>query len=258
MHVTVVGSGDAFGSGGRFQTCIALAADPAAAPTVLLDCGATSLTALRQQHIDPNVIEAVLVSHLHGDHFGGLPFLVLDGQFRRRTRDLTVLGPPGTRVRLEQAMEALFPGSSGVARRFAVHVVEHTDRRPLELGALRVTPYEVRHASGAPAYALRVEAPDASVAYSGDTEWTDALLDAADGVELFLCEGYSPAPVRWHLDLDTLARHRDRLTCRQLVLTHLSPAALATDLTDWHLAHDGLRLDAQAGQAPTPGTGTSR
>lgn len=170
MHVTVVGSGDAFGSGGRFQICIALAADPAAAPTVLLDCGATSLTALRQQHIDPNVIEAVLVSHLHGDHFGGLPFLVLDGQFRRRTRDLTVLGPPGTRVRLEQAMEALFPGSSGVARRFAVHVVEHTDRRPLELGALRVTPYEVRHASGAPAYALRVEAPDASVAYSGDTE----------------------------------------------------------------------------------------
>lgn len=243
MRVAVVGSGDAFGSGGRFQTCIALSSDPTAAPTMLMDCGATSLTALRQQQIDPNGIDTVLISHLHGDHFGGLPFLVLDGQFRRRTRDLTVVGPPGTLARLEQAMETLFPGSPGVQRRFAVQVVEHADRRPLEVGPLQVTPYEVRHASGAPAYALRVDGPQASVAYSGDTEWTEALLDAADGAGLFLCEGYSPAPVRWHLDLATLAGCRDRFTCRRLVLTHLSPAALATDLTGWHVAHDGWNLD---------------
>lgn len=243
MRVTTVGSGDAFGSGGRFQTCIALAVSPGDSPTVLLDCGATSLTALRQQQIDPNAIEAALVSHLHGDHFGGLPYLVLDGQFRRRTRDLTVVGPPGTRARLEKAMETLFPGSSSVTRRFAVHVIEHVDRRPLELGPLRITPFEVRHASGAPAYALRVDGPETSVTYSGDTEWTDALLDAADGVDLFLCEGYSPAPVRWHLDLDTLARHRDRFSCRQLVLTHLSPAALTGDLNGWQVASDGWQVD---------------
>ncbi len=239
MRVTTLGTGDAFGSGGRFQTCIALAVDSADAPSVLLDCGASSLTALRQQQIDPNKIEAVLVTHLHGDHFGGLAFLVLDGQFRRRTHDLTIFGPPGTRTRLEQAMEILFPGSSGVQRRFAVHVVEYANRRSLELGPLRVTPYEVSHASGAPAYALRVDGPHASVAYSGDTEWTDALIDAADNVDLFLCEGYSLAPVRWHLDLDALAHHRDQLTCRQLVLTHLSASALASDLSRWQVTDDG-------------------
>jgi len=243
VRVTTVGSGDAFGSGGRFQTCIALAVDAQAAPSVLLDYGATSLTALRQQHVDTNKIESVLVSHLHGDHFAGLPFLVLDGQFRRRTRDLTVVGPSGTAARLEQAMETLYPGSSRVHRRFAVNVVEHVDRRPLELGLMRLTPFEVRHASGAPAYALRVDAPDCSVAYSGDTEWTDALLDVADGADLFLCEGYNPTPVRWHLDLDTLDLQRDRLGCRQLVLTHLSPSALASDLSDWRVADDGWQLD---------------
>lgn len=242
MRVTVVGSGDAFGSGGRFQTCIALAADPSGPPTVLLDCGATSLTALRQQQLDPHTVDTVVVSHLHGDHFGGLPFLVLDGQFRRRTQDLTVVGPPGTRARLEQAMETLFPGSSRVQRRFSVQVLEHADRRGLDLAGLRVTPYEVRHASGAPAYALRVDGPAGAVAYSGDTEWTDALLDVADGVDVFLCEGYSPDPVRWHLDLATLGRHRDRFTCRQLLLTHLSPTALSSDLSDWRVAHDGMSL----------------
>jgi ribonuclease BN (tRNA processing enzyme) len=243
MRVNVVGSGDAFGSGGRFQTCIALATNRDEPPRVLLDCGATSLTAMRQQQLDPNEIDTVLVSHLHGDHFGGIPFLVLDGQFRHRTRDLTVIGPPGTRSRLEQAMETLFPGSSTVRRRFDVRVAEHVDRHAVELASLRVTPFEVRHASGAPAYALRTDGPTSSLAYSGDTEWTDALLDAAHGVDLFLCEGYSPSPVRWHLDLDTLAHQRDRFTCAQLVLTHLSPTALASDLADWQVAHDGLQFD---------------
>lgn len=242
MRMTVVGSGDAFGSGGRFQTCIAIAPEPDAPPRVLVDCGTTSMTALRQQQIDPNAIETVIVSHLHGDHFGGLPFLVLDGQFRRRTHDLIVVGPPGTQDRLLQTMEVLYPGSTCVRRRFDVRVVEHVDRDPFEVDGLRVTPFEVRHASGAPAYALRVDSDRGSMAYSGDTEWTDALLGAADGVGVFLCEGYSETPVRWHLDIDTLSRHRDRLTCGELVLTHLSPSALALDLTDWTVAHDGLRL----------------
>lgn len=237
----MVGSGDAFGSGGRFQTCIALAPDaPDAAAHTLIDCGATSLVALRQQGLDPNAIETVLVSHLHGDHFGGLPFLVLDGQFRRRTIDLTVVGPPGTERRLADAMEALFPGSGTVRRRFAVRVVEHQDRVPLRTGRFTATPFEVRHASGAPAYAVRVTDGTAACAYSGDTEWTEALLAAAEGTDVFLCEGYAPAPVRWHLDLDTLGRHRDRLDTRRLILTHLSPTALSADLAGWETAHDGL------------------
>jgi ribonuclease BN (tRNA processing enzyme) len=144
----VVGSGDAFGSGGRFQTCIAIAADEADLPRVLVDCGATSLIPMRQQQLDPNEIDTVLVSHLHGDHFGGVPFLVLDGQFRRRTWDLTVVGPPGIGTRLQQAMETLFPGSSSAGRRFTVHVVEHADRRTMQLGPLSVSP--------APSHSTRV------------------------------------------------------------------------------------------------------
>lgn len=236
MRITVVGSGDAFGSGGRFQTCIAIDAH------TLVDCGATSLTALRRQGFDPNAIETVLITHLHGDHFGGLPFLILDGQFRRRAADLTVIGPPGTEERLVAAMEAGFPGSSGVRRRFEVRVREHADRTPYDTGRVTVTPYEVRHASGAPAYAVRVSDDRATMAYSGDTEWTDALIDASAGADVFLCEGYSPAPVKWHLDLGSLAANRDRLTCARLVLTHLSPAALAADLGAWETADDGMVL----------------
>lgn len=239
MQVTTVGSGDAFGSGGRLQTCIAIAATDRQQPDVLVDCGTTSLVGLRQLGVDPNLIETIVLTHLHGDHFGGLPFLMLDGQFRRRTRDLTVLGPPGTASRLQTALEVLFPGSSRVHRRFQVHVQEHVDRQPRRLGWMTVTPFEVRHSAGAPSYAVRVEAAGAVMAYSGDTEWTDDLLPVADQADLFLCEGYSPVRIPWHLDLPTLASQRTRLTCRRLVLIHLSHAALDSDLSDWEVAHDG-------------------
>jgi ribonuclease BN (tRNA processing enzyme) len=81
--VTFAGSGDAFGSGGRYQACIHLRR--AGHAPVLLDCGATSLSALKSLGLDPGEISTVFISHLHGDHFGGLPFLILDGQFTRRT-----------------------------------------------------------------------------------------------------------------------------------------------------------------------------
>lgn len=104
----------------------------------------------------------------------------------------------------------------------------------------------MRHAAGALAYAVRVELGDGNVmAYSGDTGWTDALVEVSANADLFLVGGYSPTPVRWHLDLAALAAHRHRLDCRRLVLTHFSPTALAAGLTGWDVGHDGLDLNLE-------------
>jgi ribonuclease BN (tRNA processing enzyme) len=67
------GSGEAFGSGGRFQTCIYVDAEH---PRLLIDCGASSLIAMKRYGVHPRSIDIILVSHLHGDHFGGIPFLI--------------------------------------------------------------------------------------------------------------------------------------------------------------------------------------
>jgi len=225
VHVRFLGSGDAFGSGGRFQTCILLASESA---RLLVDCGASSLVAMRRFGVDPQAVDTVVISHLHGDHFGGVPFLVLDGQFKRRTQPLTVVGPRGVAARVHQAMEVLFPGSATVERRFAVRFVEWADQIPLALGAFTVTPFEVVHASGAPPYALRVAAGGRVVAYSGDTEWTDALIDAARDADLFIAEAlFLDRRVRYHLDYRTLEAARTRLGCRRLVVTHMGEEMLA-------------------------------
>ncbi len=71
MRLQFVGCGDAFGSGGRFNTCLHLTGAHA---NVLIDCGASSLVAMKRIGIDRNAIDAIIVTHFHADHFGGIPF----------------------------------------------------------------------------------------------------------------------------------------------------------------------------------------
>lgn len=242
MDVTFVGSGDAFGSGGRYQTCIQLRTRAA---TLLVDCGATSLTALRGLAADVADVDAVLISHLHGDHFGGLPFLVLDAQFSTRTKPLRVIGPMGTRKRLMAAMEVLFPGSSTVHRRFDVRVDEVVGNgAAIEVCDAYVRVWEVDHASGAPAHALRVDVTGRSFGYSGDTAWTDNLQHAARGTDLFACEAYTyEKSIRYHLSYRTLEAHAPELETERLVLTHMGDDMLQrADDTGRIIAQDGMRF----------------
>jgi len=210
----------------------------------LIDCGASSLIALKRAAVDPNDIDTILITHLHGDHFGGIPFLVLDGQFSRRSRRLLILGPPGLTDRVTQAMEVFFPGSSQAQRKFETEFIELAEGTRSSVGPLRVTPHEVVHACGAPPYALRVELDGRTIVYSGDTEWTDRLLPAVAGADLFISEAYSyDKAVRFHLDYTTLMQHRSQLDCKRLIITHMGPDMLAhvADVAV-EAAHDGLEV----------------
>jgi ribonuclease BN (tRNA processing enzyme) len=243
VRIRFLGSGDAFGAGGRFQTCIHLQGDSGS--PMLLDCGASSLVAMKRAGVEPTEIDAVALTHLHGDHFGGLPFLILDAQFRHRERTLLVAGPPGTEERVGAAMEVLFPGSSQAQRSFEVSVVELEPSAPLDVGAATVTAFPVDHASGAPAYALRVALGGRQIAYSGDTQWTETLRDAARGADVFVCEAYFfEKQVRYHLDYRTLQAHLHEFDCKRIILTHRSEDMLRrAGEVDLECAEDGLTLE---------------
>ena len=120
MQLQFIGCGDALGSGGRSNTCFHVTG---AGVNFLIDCGASSLPALKRQGIARDDIDLILITHFHGDHFGGLPFLLLDAQFTRRTRPLVIAGPQGIETRLAQVMEALFEHSSKTRQRFDLSVV---------------------------------------------------------------------------------------------------------------------------------------
>ena len=242
VQLRVLGCGDAFGSGGRFQTCFLVFAE---GTRFLVDCGATATVAMHRWKVDRAAIDLVLLSHLHGDHMGGLPFLLLDAHFNtRRTRPLLVAGPPGTRARLSQMMEVLFPGSSAMTLRFPLEVAEYTLEAPNRIAGFVVTPFEVVHPCGAPPTALRIECGGRTIAYSGDTQWAPGLVRAADGADLLLleCNAYDER-IPYHLDLATLRGHQGELRSRRIVLTHMGEEMLAhRDESPWECAEDGMTL----------------
>jgi ribonuclease BN (tRNA processing enzyme) len=246
MRLTVIGSGDAFGSGGRFNTCFLV---ETAKAKLLIDCGASSLVALKARGIDSSAIDGIILSHLHGDHFGGVPFLLMDAQhLSRRERPLLIAGPPGTRGRLDAALELLFPHSTETKWRFSWNVVEIEPGHTMDILGHRVQTAEVVHQSGAPSTAVRLSDGEATVGYSGDTEWTDALLPIADGAQLFIveCFGYA-GRTPGHLTWEILKSRLPDLRADKIMVTHMNPAML-TRLEEIAaagaiFAEDGIAID---------------
>jgi ribonuclease BN (tRNA processing enzyme) len=226
MRVIIVGSGDAFGSGGRFNTCFWLETSNA---TLLVDCGASSLVALKARGLDHNRLDGIVLSHLHGDHFGGLPFLLLDAQFlSRREGPLLIAGPRGTRARLDAALEIFFPTSTINKWRFAWEVMEIEAGQPIDVLGNSLITTEVSHFSGAPSTALRLSDGQKLFAYSGDTEWVEALPSVANGSDLFIveCYGYS-GRLTGHITWEILKLRLPQLRAQRIMLTHMNPTMLS-------------------------------
>lgn len=227
MHLTILGSGDAFASGGRYNTCLRLAAG---AEAMLIDCGATSMHALVRGQVERNAISTLLFTHFHGDHFAGLPFFLLDGRFvSHRRLPLRIIGPKGVTERTRQMLDATFPGFWEAPAAFPVTFEEIVPGSGVSIGGIAVEAFPAVHDERAgPCLSFRFAREGKTFAFSGDTAWNDALIDLARGADVFLCECYTERrKLANHLDWATIEARRGDLAARRLILTHMGPEMLA-------------------------------
>jgi ribonuclease BN (tRNA processing enzyme) len=176
MRLVVLGCGDAFGSGGRLNTCFFIDAGLG----VLIDCGTSVLSAMKRHGLDGNCVDVIVLTHLHGDHFAGIPFLSRETQIAAtRTKPLTIVGPPGHEGVIRETMELLFPGSPNRLEMFDLVFREYGTAEPLEIDALSVRAMAVQHTAGTNPHAVRLSVEGRTVVYSGDTAWLDSLVDFA-------------------------------------------------------------------------------
>ena len=242
-EVVFVGTSDAFGAGGRRQSAILLRAPGGG---VLLDCGATTTTGLAELGIERAEIASIVVSHFHGDHFAGIPGLLLAALYEdERKEALRIAGPPGVETRVRALADAMGYGLHEREWSFPILFEEVSARREVEVGPVRVAAFEVRHQLHTHPHGLVVSTGRERVAYSGDTGWFDELPRRVVGVDLFICEcTYHGEGFGLHLSHARLRAHREEFECGRMLLTHLGRDMVERrDELDFETADDGLVLE---------------
>lgn len=242
MTVTVrfLGTGNAFADGGRSHACIHLEAPGA---SLLLDCGMASLPAIRKA-VDLFTLQAIAVSHLHGDHFGGVSTLVMQQHYAGRTGPLAIGGPRELQERSTRAGEALYKDfSPGTTIRYGLSYVT-LGETPQPLGGAEVSALPVQHVAVSDPHGLRVRIAGKLIAYSGDARWSDELIAVANGADLFICEStHYSKPDPTHLSYTELIANRAKLDCDRIILTHLGADAQAHAAEiELELAKDGMLI----------------
>jgi ribonuclease BN (tRNA processing enzyme) len=238
MYIKCLGSGDAFGSGARFNTSFYLRTKSTG---VLLDCGSSTLIALKRERLSADDIDIILITHLHGDHFGGLAFVLCEIlALGKRKKTLTIVGPDETRKRTLQSLECFYPGVE-LTEDAPIRFIHYKAGETKDVGDLRLTAYNAKHSPETNPHSLRIETSNRVIAYSGDTEWTEDLIAVSEGADLFICEasGYR-RPMKNHLTVAKIAEEQKKLRAKRIVLTHPGDEVLKhLDDIDLKVAGDG-------------------
>ncbi|MFO0748418.1 MAG: MBL fold metallo-hydrolase [Myxococcota bacterium] len=240
MRLRVLGSSDAFNGAGRCHASYLLESEGLA--PVVVDFGATGLLALRLQGLPAKDIGAVIVTHLHGDHFGGLPFLLLDGMYNEvRSRPLELVGAVGLEARVQALFQAFYSDVADRPRHFETVYRELAPGADVMVAGLRVETFAADHMDPPDQpLCLRVTTPNGKVvAFSGDTEPCEGLYAAAKGADLLVaeCTGLRPPCGRhcsW-VDWQTMFAAVLRAGPRRILMSHLG--------TDVRAARERLSLE---------------
>lgn len=243
MQVVFLGTGDAFGSGGRNASSILVCSGN---QRFLLDCGPGTLPAMKAAALKPLDISAILLSHLHGDHFGGIPFFFLEYQFLSpRAEELLIAGPAGTQQRVEDLYRVMFSEMADVPRRFQVRYRELRAEEVLQLDGITVRPFKVVHPIRETAFGYRVDNGQRVVCYTGDTQWFPGLAEAIKGSDLLIAEVFAfEKTIPRHISYRELMAHRSELDVGRIVITHMGPEVLDNlGQMELETAYDGMKVD---------------
>lgn len=242
-RVTILGSGDAFGAGGRLFGTYLVETE---ATTLLLECGPTVLQGLKRVACDPARIDGVFVSHLHGDHFGGIPFLFMEYRYQTpRTRPIAIYGPSGICDGVTDLFGALYHRIATTDSPFPVTFGEATPGAPIRFADVVVEPFAVSHVSELVCLGYRLRVGGKIICFSGDSGWGPELADAARGADLFLCECSTyDTQLDIHVSYPEIAAEAAGLGCGRVVLTHLGDEVLArAEHLALECATDGMTID---------------
>lgn len=228
MKLTVLGKSPSWQDAGGACSGYLLQQD---GTTVLLDCGNGVFGKLRQR-IDYAEVDAVLISHLHADHFLDLvPFCYALAFRSEHGPDAgggqgepprpRLIAPPGAREIFRRVVGA-WGWEALIEESFALE--EYAPGAEVSVGGLNASFHPVRHFIDT--FAVRVGGEAGTLVYSADTGPSEELVEIADGADLLLVEATLPQAEedagRGHLTAAEAGEHAARAGAKRVVLTHIS------------------------------------
>ncbi len=240
MKLTVLGCGDAFGNGGRNHSSFLLTDEN---EHVLVDCGASALIRLKHESIKLEEISTIIISHFHGDHYGGIPFFLISSLFEQpRKSPLTIVGPPGIKNKIYALQEAMYEGTGDKLDQLTITYLEY-GVEPIILEGKRITSKPVEHAPQSLPHGIRLEWKNKVFAFSGDTSWTNNLIELCDGADLFVCEcNFLREQAFGHLCYDELVERKNQLNCENIWLSHMGSEVLNLETSVFNKLDDGKKI----------------
>lgn len=219
MELTFIGSGNAFTSGGRYWSSFLVDRK------YQFDAPPTLLPHLKQLGIPLAELEVIFLTHFHGDHFMGLPFLLLEYVYLTpRTRDLHIVGPPGVQEWIEDFSNRCYPEITRDAgyRRIYIEAKPGTDQRA---GPISFRAVPMNHVKGSlQAFGYRAQINGKTIAYTGDTMFCDEIVELAQGCQVLVVDcTYTEGSGPEHMGLDDVKVIRQRISPDiTMILTHLN------------------------------------
>ena len=243
VTVTLFGTGDAFSSFGRSQSGYLI---DAPGGRILLEAGPGLMQALKGGGVPTDSFDLLLISHLHGDHFAGLPFLILDYMWETpRKKVLTIAGPARLEERTWTLMRTMFPHFELDKIKHKLKFVVLEPGSSKRLGKFKVSAIRSPHTKPEISLSLRIDGGGKSIVFSGDSGWNDELVELSAGADLFICECtyYESDNLTFHLNYPQLAANRDKFKVRRMVLTHLGREVLNhADEVALEMGYDGMKI----------------
>ena len=203
--------------------------------TILMDCGYAVPHAFWRLYTDPDLLDAIYISHLHADHSFGLPALLLWMRELGRQRELSVIAGSGVSTWLERLLDLAYPGSYRREKCYPIEPVTLSPGAELELRGVRLTnaqsDHPVRNLS------LRIDDGGQSTCYSGDGRPTTETRALFRGANVLVHECYTGSrDATGHARADQLLGMAAELGVFTLCLLHVSRAEkeLVADLVGAH------------------------